>query len=369
MSGVLLLICAIVALALANSPWAEAVRAPLHFKLGAALGPFDLYRPLEFWINDGLMTLFFFVVGLEIKRELTTGELRDARKAALPIFGALGGMIAPALIYFTLQRGGAGERGWGIPMATDIAFVVGVMALLGPRLPLGLKIFLLTLAIVDDIGAILVIAVFYSAELSFVALAWAGVGIGAILALRAVGVRNIAVYGVVGAGIWLAVLESGIHPTIAGVVLGLLTPSRAAIGEVLSPLHRLEKALHPWVAFGIMPLFALANACVTVKAGQFADPVGWAVVAGLTLGKPLGIALFAWIAVALRIAKLPTGVNWPILLGGGCLGGIGFTMSLFVADLAFKGDPLDAAKIGILIGSTLSAVIGCGLLKWTLGDR
>ena len=362
-SGVMLLVCAVVALGLANSPWAETVHDLLHIKIGVAFGGIDLAQPIEFWINDGLMTLFFFVVGLEIKRELTAGELRDPRKAALPIFGALGGMIVPALIYFALRRGTPGERGWGVPMATDIAFVVGVMALLGRRVPLGLKIFLLTLAIVDDLGAILVIAIFYSAAWSPIALAWAGAGIGLILALRAIGVRSIVVYALVGVGVWLAVLESGIHPTIAGVVLGLLAPSRPVGGETVSPLHRLEQALHPWVAFGVMPLFALANAGVTVKFDSFVDPVGWAVVAGLVLGKPIGIALFAWLAVSLRVAKLPTEVNWSILLGGGCLGGIGFTMALFVADLAFKGDLLDAAKIGILIGSTLSAIIGSVVLR------
>jgi NhaA family Na+:H+ antiporter len=288
-------------------------------------------------------------------------------------------------------------------MATDIAFVVGVLALLGSRAPLSLKILLLTLAIADDIGAILVIALFYSTNVSLAMLGWALAGFGIVLFFNRIGVRSIAVYVVVGAGIWLAFLKSGIHPTIAGVLLGLLTPASAWIGdrtlldvmtatfhlldrddvrpepatlgpltvsarEAIAPLERLERGLHPWVAFGIMPLFALANAGVAIDPPAVREPVSMAVALGLVLGKPLGIVLFSWLAVVLGLARLPGGITWPVLVGGGCLAGIGFTMSLFIAGLAFPGQPdlLDPAKLGILLGSLVSAVLGSIILLRTL---
>jgi len=404
--GFVLLACTVVALILANSPWSAWFAEVWQTRVGFTVGDFELYKPLLLWINDGLMTVFFFVVGLEIKREIVFGELRDPRKAALPAAAALGGMVVPAFIYVFLQGGGPGGRGWGIPMATDIAFVVGFLALLGSRVPFGLKILLLTLAIVDDIGAILVIAVAYTAETSLWFLVIGTASFGMIYLFRRIGVRLVPFYVLLGAGTWLAFLKSGVHPTVAGVVLGLLTPAspwfarrslmKVAEGvslrlsqdrdvdvmkqheeavqlltvtalETVSPLDRLETALHPWVAFGIMPLFALANAGVRVELSAMTEPVALAVAAGLVLGKPLGIMTFSWVAVKLGLARLPGGVNWSILLGASFLAGIGFTMSLFIAGLALEGELLTAGKIGTLVGSALSAIFGMGLLLYFLG--
>lgn len=400
-SGILLILCTVLALAVANSPWAAAWAAFWHVEIRFVVGDWELRASLAHWVNDALMTIFFFVVGLEIKRELVDGELRSARKAALPIVAAVGGMLAPAGVFLWLLGAEAGGRGWGIPMATDIAFAVGILTLLGRRVPAGLKIFLLALAIVDDIGAIVVIALFYSGAIQTAALALAGLGVLVVVAMNRLGVRSISLYVLAGAGIWLAMRESGIHPTVTGVVLGLLTPGRAwltaeplisllldavdrldgkidrqpgqnrwrlvdnlatAARETVSPLERLEHALHPWVAFVIMPVFALANAGVTLQPAVANQGVAHCVAAGLVLGKPLGITLFSWLAVRLGLAQLPAGVGWRALLGAGCLGGIGFTMSLFIAQLALEGELLDAAKIGTLAGSTLSAVAGLAIL-------
>ncbi len=394
-SGVLLLACTAIALLLAHSPWAEAVREFWHTEVGFTIGSHSLVKPfIELVINDGLMTIFFFVVGLEIKREIVMGELREPRKAALPLMGALGGMVVPATIYYAMQRGQPGEPGWGIPMATDIAFVVGFLAILGPRVPFGLKIFLLTLAIADDIGAILVIAIFYSTGVKFIALAAAAMGFLVIAVLSRSGVRRIGVYALVGVFIWFAFLKSGVHPTVAGVLLGLLTPAsawiasqtlrdvlaetlarphgaaptrralqplRIAAQEAVSPLQRLETGLHPWVAFLIMPLFALANAGVTIQWSELANPISLAVTAGLFLGKPIGIVALSWLAVRVGMAKLPDGVTWKMMIVGGCLGGVGFTMSLFITNLALPAALQEPAKIGTLLGSLLSAVLGCVL--------
>lgn len=358
------------ALVLAHSSAAHAVHDFWQTPFVIGIGPYQLNKPLEWWVNDALMALFFFVVGLEIKRELVAGELSSLKKAALPVVGALGGMLVPAGIYFALQRGEPGERGWGIPMATDIAFVVGVLALFGKRVPLGLKIFLLSLAIADDIGAILVIAIAYSGSPDWLALGLAGGGFALTYGFNRLGVRSVGTYVVIGAGIWLAVLKSGIHPTIAGVILGLMTPSTIWGNETVSPLERLESALHPWVGFVIMPVFALANAGVEVKLQAIGDPVAVAVALGLVLGKPIGIVAFSFAAVRLRLAELPSGVNWLAMTGAGCLGGIGFTMSLFVAGLAFEpGQLLDDAKIGILCGSSVSAVLGSVLLVVGLAKK
>jgi len=397
--GIVLLLCTAVALALANVPGtADAVRHFWHTPTAIGVGDFALNKPLEFWINDGLMTIFFFVVGLEIKREMVHGELRDPRKAALPLLGAVGGMVAPAGVYLLLESG-PGRNGWGIPMATDIAFVVGFLALLGKRVPSGLKIFLLSLAIADDIGAVLVIAVFYSTDLSMTFLGLGAAGFAVILLMRLIGVRAVPLYVVVGAAVWLCFLKSGVHPTIAGVILGLMTPTaphvrddvlakvvgqvhaglarpgelhenepgavealQFAAKEARSPLERLETPLHPWVAFVVMPLFALANAGVTVETAAVTSSVALAVAAGLVIGKPVGIVVFCWLAVKLNVARLPANVTWPVMAGAGCLGGIGFTMSIFVAGLALQGDLLDAAKIGTLAGSCVSAALGCVVL-------
>lgn len=406
--GAVLLVCTLFALILANSPWSVQYADFWETQIGVTVGGFELQKTFLHWINDGLMTIFFFLIGLEIKREIAFGELREPRKAALPAAAALGGMVLPAAIYFFLQRGGPGEKGWGIPMATDIAFVVGFLTLLGPRIPFGLKILLLTLAIVDDIGAILVIAIAYTSDTSLAFLLLGTMGLGCIYLFSRIGIRSISVYVFVGAAIWLAFVKSGIHPTVAGVVLGLLTPAnpwfaehslvKVAEGiadrlckdhrsedmdhheeaaqlvastarETVSPLDRLETALHPWVAFGIMPLFALANAGVKVELSAVADPIAMAVALALVVGKPVGIVAFSWIAVRAGIAQLPIGVNWRILLGAGCLAGIGFTMSLFIAGLALEGDQLRAGKVGTLLGSALSAVLGLGLLLWLLPSR
>ena len=361
-SGVVLLACTIAALVAANSPWAEQIAEFWRTRCGFALGEFSLVKPLLLWINDGLMAIFFFVVGLEIKREIVAGELRDPRKAALPIMAALGGMVAPAMLYLSLRGDGIGRNGWAIPMATDIAFVVGFLALLGPRVPLGLKILLLSLAIADDMGAVIVIACFFSTSISLAPLALAALGLALVCLMNRAGVRSIPAYSVVGALVWLGFLKSGVHPTVAGVLLGLLTPARPSLGELVSPLERLETALHPWVAFAIMPIFALANAGVRVEPTALTHPVALSVAAGLFFGKPLGIVVFSWLAVKVGLARLPSGVNWPVMIGAGCLAGIGFTMSLFIAGLALEGDLLDAGKIGTLLGSTASAIVGLLLL-------
>jgi NhaA family Na+:H+ antiporter len=406
--GIVLLACTALALGLANSPWATFYHDVWHTPITVGIGKLVLIRSLEWWVNDGLMTLFFFVVGLEIKRELVAGELRDPKKAALPAMAALGGMVVPALIYLALQAGRPGERGWGIPMATDIAFVVGVLALLGSRVPNGLKIFLLSLAIIDDLGAVVVIAVAYSSNLSQTALGYAVSGIGLIIVFRLLRVRLLTVYVGLGVGIWLATYLSGVHPTIAGVVLGLLTPARQPVGKTLlievidvvrsrlaadparddlddlgdevqalvdhgvhtlSPLDRLESALHPWVALVIMPLFALANAGVAVEMARLTNSVAMAVALGLMIGKPIGIVVFSWLAVRLGLARLPGGVTTQVLVGAGCLGGIGFTMSLFIATLALEGDLLMAGKVGTLTGSLVSAIVGAGVLLFSPRPR
>lgn len=403
-SGVVLLIFTAAALALANSSLSQEFLAIWKTPVGLSFGSFEFRYSLKHWINDGLMAVFFFVVGLEVKREIVVGELRDMRLAALPIAAALGGMLVPAMIYLFFQWGRAGQDGWGIPMATDIAFVVGCLAVLGPRVPRSLRILLLSLAIADDIGAILVIAVGYTSELRLSDLTWGFAGIGLVIVLIRLGVRSHLVYVLVGAGVWLGFHESGVHATIAGVVLGLLTPARPQVGrrllakftetlgdflqgeswqdtgqrhrmmlsvrraarESVSPLERAETVLHPWVSFVIMPLFAFANAGVPIQLSGFTDPVAAAIMASLGTGKPIGIFLFSWLAVRFGLARLPVGVTWGVLSAGGVLAGIGFTMSLFIAGLALGEDMLEAAKIGILAGSAGCALSGMILLRWLL---
>ncbi len=403
-SGIVLLVAAVAALILANSAWANGFLDVWKTELGFRLGAVEVRHSLKHWINDGLMAIFFFVIGLEVKRELVIGELRDPRRAALPVLAAVGGMLAPAGIYLLLQAGEPAARGWGIPMATDIAFVVGCMAILGPRVPNGLRVMVLSLAIADDIGAILVIAIGYTESLNLTALALAFVGLGVVFLLSRIGVRSFLAYTVVGILVWFGFHESGVHATIAGVLLGLMTPTREYLSqglfgqilgrasevfhggawdaesqraikvvrfrqlarETISPVEYLEGVLHPWVGFLIMPLFALANAGVPVELADFADPVALAVAAGLVIGKPLGIVVLSFIAVRLGIARLPERVNWAAVTGGGMLAGIGFTMALFIAGLALEGDALDSAKIGILGASAVAAAIGMTLLSWVL---
>ncbi|MFW2388126.1 MAG: Na+/H+ antiporter NhaA [Polyangiales bacterium] len=399
-SGIFLLICTAVALVAANSPYAEAYEHFWHQELRFVLGDFELSHSLAHWINDGLMAVFFFVIGLEIKRELIIGELSDPKKVALPVAAALGGVIVPVIIYLAFQYGEPGQHGWAVPMATDIAFVVGCLSLLGSRIPKGLAILMLSLAIVDDLMAVLVIAIFYTESISGTWLAGALVGIAAIVMMSRLGVRSIGVYFIAGIWVWLCTLESGVHPTIAGVLVGLLTPAHPWLGgksflgflrhvndtlrkeetsierarelvadlsfasrEAVSPLYRLETALHPWVAFGIMPLFALANAGVRIELSGIGEPVAIAVAAGLLVGKPVGIFGASWLTVKLGWATRPEGVSWPILGGAAFLGGIGFTMALFIASLGLSGGLLVSAKIGIMLGSFVSAVIGMLVLS------
>jgi NhaA family Na+:H+ antiporter len=415
-SGILLLVCALIALLWANSPWGATYDALWSTELTLGTVQYHLTETLRHWVNDGLMAIFFFVVGLEIKREVLVGELASPRQAALPAIAALGGVLVPAGIYLLLNRGSIGAQGWGIPMATDIAFALGVLALLGDRIPLGLKVFLTALAIVDDIAAVLVIAVFYTTQVTWVALGAAAVILVVLIAANRLGARRPVVYAVLGLALWLAVFESGVHATVAGVLLALTIPastridprafldrSRATLAafdragsddetgasiltngerqEALAeledvvegagaPLHRLEHVLHPWVAFAIMPLFALANAGVRIEGdllGALGNRVTLGVVLGLVLGKQLGVTLAAWLAVRSGVTDLPEGVGWRHIYGAGWLAGIGFTMSLFVADLAFA-DPgeaglLTAAKLGILVASLIAGVGGWLILS------
>jgi NhaA family Na+:H+ antiporter len=398
--GIVLLAATFAALVLANSPLAHGYHEFFETPAGFEVGAFTLRLSLHHWINDGLMALFFFVIGLEVKRELILGELRDLRRAALPIVGAIGGMVAPAGVYLALQAGEPGQHGWGIPMATDIAFVVGCMAVLGKRVPQGFRIMILSLAIADDIGAILVIAIGYTSSINLAALAGGCAGIGVVAVVSRLGVRSFGVYTVLGVLIWLAFHESGVHATIAGVILGLMTPARPWLSEttagqllerattiiqgggweaetdrgtevrrlrrisreVISPLEYLESRLHPWVGFVIMPVFALANAGIEIHVSDLGSPVSIAVMVGLVLGKPLGIFVASWLAVKSGLARLPDGVSWVVLLAGGILAGIGFTMALFIAGLALPPELQDQAKIGILTGSALAAVLGMLLL-------
>ena len=364
-SGIVLLGAALIALAWANSPWEASYDALWHAPIAFGAGRFTSSQPLHFWINDGLMTVFFFVVGLEIRRELHDGELSDLKRGALPIAAAFGGMIAPALIYLAFNAGSEQLRnGWGVPMATDIAFAIGVLALLGRRVPPALRVLLLALAIIDDIGAILVIAIFYSAGVSYVGLLIGGGGVLGILLFQRLGVRRAIFYLLPGAVVWLGMLEAHVHPTIAGVLIGLLTPTRAWAGKEESPpVARIQAGLHPWVAYGIMPLFALANAGVSLdgldpgKAGFATLSTG--VLLGLVVGKPLGIVLVSFAMVKLRLCALPRGASWLGVLVVGCVGGIGFTMAIFIAGLAFSdASHLATAKLAILFSSAIAAAVG-----------
>jgi Na+:H+ antiporter, NhaA family len=418
--GMVMLAAAIVALVWANSPWSQSYvdlwHTPLRIELGTVLELDHL--SLQAWVNDALMAVFFLLVGLEIKRELVHGDLRDVRAVTLPVVAALGGMVVPAAIYAAFNAGGAGAKGWGIPMATDIAFAVGVVTLLGRRVPLSAKVFLLTLAIADDVGAIVVIAVFYTGELSLGWLAASLVGLGVIVAMRQADVQSLAPYLCVGAFMWLALLESGVHATLAGVALGLLTPAwplrsprryptearrlidrieRAYYDRVLtnaefeaneqlmaevgrlsihstSPLERLERALSPWVAFAIVPMFALANAGVSLSGdalgGLVSDPVTVGVGLGLVAGKTLGVFAAVAIAVRLGIGRLPTGATWRHMFGVAVCAGIGFTVALFVASLSFTDPGLtDSAKVGILAGSLVAGVLGYAVLRTAPADQ
>jgi len=366
--GVLLVAAAALALVWANLPIGDVYEGLLATPVEVRVGPLQLAKPLLLWINDGLMAVFFLLVGLEIKRELLAGELSTARRAALPAIAALGGMAAPAAIYATLAAGDPlALRGWAIPTATDIAFALGVLALLGPRVPGSLKIFLLGLAILDDLGAILVIAIFYTSDLSLLSLGLAGVGLVGLFALNRAGVTRLAPYVLVGLFLWVCVLKSGVHATLAGVAVGLAVPLRARDADGEAPLARLEHALHPWVAFGILPLFAFANAGVPlagVTAEALTGPVPLGIALGLFLGKQVGVFGASWLAIRLRVADRPQGASWAQLYGVAVLTGIGFTMSLFIGMLAFPGgDQAASVRVGVLSGSIVSAVAGWAILR------
>jgi NhaA family Na+:H+ antiporter len=407
-SGLVLLAAAFAALVWANSPWRGLHADLLATPLSITFGGFDITKPLLLWINDGLMAVFFFVVGLEIKREVIVGELTEPRKAALPIAAAIGGMLAPALVYSAINLGGPHLSGWGTPVATDIAFALGVLALLGRRVPASLKVFLTALAIVDDLGAILVIALFYTPT---VEVAYLGYGLGflvLLVILNRLGVRRPLPYALLGFALWLAFLKSGVHATIAGVLLAMTIPAHAridasgfvarvrglldafesrgcgtavetspgqkgvlleiesAVENVETPLARLEHALLPWSSFVVLPLFALANAGVQLSgdlATVLRHPVTIGIALGLFLGNQTGITLVSWLAVRSGLARLPSGVTWRHVYGIACLAGMGFTLSLFIASLAFpSGELLEFAKVGILGGSIASGLLGIAVL-------
>jgi NhaA family Na+:H+ antiporter len=409
--GLVLLACAVVAMVWANSPASHSYHALWETPIAIGIGDRHAALSLHAVVNDGLMAVFFFLVGLEIKREVLVGELASMRQAALPVAAALGGMLVPALLFLAFNASGPASRGWGIPMATDIAFALGVLALLGDRFPPALRVFLSALAIADDLGAVLVIALFYTASVSLSALAAAGGLLALSLAANAIGVRAAPAYALIGLALWVAVLLSGVHATVAGVLLAMTIPSRTVIDEralldgargalrdfdlachpdtvmlsnrehqealrrlevlsekALPPLARLEHGLHGIVTFGIMPLFALANAGVDLRGGgaAIASTIGLGVIIGLVLGKPIGITLASWLAVRSGIASLPAGVGWRTLAGTAVLGGIGFTMSLFIAALAFgdSAESLTSAKLGTLAASLIAGVAGWMVLRF-----
>jgi len=367
--GVVLLACAAIALAWANSPWAIAYHHLWESPIGFNTPTLGLSLTLHEWVNDGLMAVFFFFVGLEIKREVLIGELSSRRSAALPVAAAIGGMVVPAAIYAIVNRGGTGAHGWGVPMATDIAFALGVLALFGNGLPSGLRVFLAALAIVDDLGAVLVIALFYTSSMHWGALGGAAAVVALLVGLNFAGVARAPMYVALGVILWLFVLSSGIHATVAGVLLALTIPARAqgAIESKPSLLQRMENALHGPVAFVIMPVFALANAGVPLGAGAIGavrTPIALGVILGLLLGKPIGIMLASAAAVRSGVAELPDGVTWRQVHGASWLGGIGFTMSLFIAGLAFADAAmLDVAKLGVIAASACAGAMGYFLLR------
>jgi NhaA family Na+:H+ antiporter len=411
--SVVLMGCTIAALVWANSPWSQSYADFTHVEVGFSWGGASLNMSLQHWINDALMAIFFFVVGLEVKREISIGQLSTLRKAALPVSAAIGGMLVPAGFYYAMNAGGPAAHGWGIPMATDIAFALGLLALFGSRAPIGLKVFLTALAIADDIGAVLVIAFFYTASLKFGALAVAGVFMLLIVGARAVGIRRSGIYLLLAVGVWLSVLTSGLHATIAGILVAMLVPIRAKIepekfmerarnrlaelesavltrdsmvddkaqlhalddihettGDMIPPGIALEHRLHPVQSFLILPLFALFNAGVYLGGdalGQTTDPIAVGIILGLVLGKQIGVVGISWLSIKSGLADLPDGVSWPHIWGASCLAGVGFTMSLFIAELAFD-DPIQIgkAKLGILEASLVAGAIGYSILRWSL---
>lgn len=371
--GILLLIAAVVALIVANSPLAIFYSELLDTTVAVQIGALSINKPLLLWINDGLMAVFFFLIGLEIKREIMEGELSSFAQVVLPGMGALGGMIVPAAIYTWMNWGDSiALDGWAIPVATDIAFALALLGVFGTRVPIALKVFLLTLAIFDDLAAIVIIALFYSGDLALSSLLVAVVALAIGVAMNRLGVTRTSSYILLGIVLWIAVLKSGVHATLAGVLIAFCVPMRDQQGQ--SPLCKLEHDLHGPVAFAILPIFAFANAGLSLGGMSMADlthPVTLGVTLGLLLGKPLGIVIFVGIAVALRFVQLPSNVNWLQILGAACACGIGFTMSLFIAGLAFEhgsGDYFSGDRLGILVGSVLSALVAYLLLHLSLPE-
>ncbi len=406
-AAVMLIIATAAALVLSNSGWAAPFAAFWETPVGLSFGDFEFSRSLRHWINDGFLTLFFFVVALELKREIVLGELRNMRTAALSFAGALGGIVVPAVVYLLLMIGEPGVNGWGTVTATSAAFVVGSLALLGSRIPPALRLFLLSIAIFDDIGAILVVAIGYGEAVQWSTLAAAALGVLVLAGAARVGIRSIPVYFVLGITIWLCFDASGIHPTLTGIAMGLMTPThrwvsnirmRAILGRVLShphgehaggdtierrdlrqasraaresssPVERLEFILHPWVGFVILPIFAFANAGVALSGADLKQPICIAILAAFVLGKPAGVLSASWLAVRIGLATRPPGLTWPLIAGGGLLTGIGFIMALFIAGLAFNPEQFDDAKIAILLSSVISAVAGIAVLFWLTSSK
>jgi Na+:H+ antiporter, NhaA family len=364
LSGLLLLVSAIAALGVANSPWGDWYTHLWETPLAVGVAGYALTLTVHGWINDVLMAVFFLLVGLEIKRELIAGELSSGRQAALPIAGAVGGMVVPALVYAAINHSGVAARGWAVPMATDIAFAIGTLALIAPNLPSSAKVFLTALAIVDDMGAVAVIAIFYTAAISGSAMLGAVAALGVLVALNLARIDWVSPFLLVGVALWWYVHASGVHSTIAGVLLALSIPAASRVPGRPAPLLRLEHALHGVSAYLIMPIFALSNAGVRLGGGTLDWAVILGIVAGLALGKTIGISAFALAATSTKRAALPPGVGRATIVGCAAIGGIGFTMSLFIANLAFEGTPLiDSAKVGILCGSLASALVGFAMLK------
>ena len=403
----MLLVAAVVALIWANSPWVAQYNDLWHTPIGVQFGTFEFTKSLHFWINDGLMAIFFLVVGMEIRRELHEGALSDVKQAILPVAAALGGVVVPALIYVAMNGDPVRRQGWAVPTATDIAFAVGILALLGKRVPPNVRVFLLALAIIDDIIAVLVIALFYSSGLNLIGFAVAGAGVLGVIGLQRIGIGAALAYVIPGLATWIGFYMTGAHPTLAGVVLGLLTPVRSmrlrenpvelvvrttkklldsnheddesrvasrlkqlrvAQRELLPPVVRAQMSIHPWVAYVIMPLFALANAGVAINMkaiGGESQSVMVGVALALVAGKPIGIIGVSLLSVRLGLCRLPSGVSWAWISAAGFLAGIGFTMSMFIAMLAFSSEALlGPAKLGILVGSAVSAVLGLGVGYW-----
>ena len=399
--GIVLLGATLAALAWANSPWQDSYRSFWSLNLSVELGGYAIDGALRLWVNEGLMTIFFLVVGLEIRRELSSGELRDRGRAALPVFAAAGGMVVPALLYLAVNTDGPGSRGWGIPMATDIAFALGVVALLGRRVPASLRLFLLTLAVADDLGALVILVAFYSPDVSMRAFVVAVVLVLLIVVLKRVGVRWTPLFVLVGIAIWLALHEAGVNPTLAGVAMGLLAPVVPALPEhavatvrheladvssvnaardtarlareAVSVVEWLEHVLHPWASHVVVPVFALANVGIVIGSDLIdatsTSPVALGVLLGKLVGKSLGITAFTFVACRLGLGALPVGVSWRQIAGIGAVAGIGFTVSLFFVDLSFADPDLqDEAKLAVLVASVAAAVLGALLLRQVSTD-